>query len=153
MRHLLALAWKYMLLATVFFAMIPLFLRVSSAELLWFSLWMTLVAYALGDLYILPRFGNLSAVIADFGLAFVGVWIGIGVFYNAGGTAVINAAFFSALLVALGEILFHAYMNRIVLRHQDEKKEHSMRRGLQTEIAEEFDVRSATDQEEDKQES
>jgi hypothetical protein len=153
MRHLLALTWKYVLLATVFFAIIPLFLRVSSAELLWFSLWMTFVAYVLGDLYILPRFGNFSATIADFGLAFVGVWIGIGIFYNAFGAAIFSAAFFSALLVALGEILFHAYMERSVFRGRDDEETSSMQRELQTEIAEEFDVRSATGHEEGTQES
>jgi Protein of unknown function (DUF2512) len=146
MRHVIALSIKFVLLATVFFAMIPLFLRVSSAELLWFSLWMTFVAYALGDLYILPRLGNISATIADFGLAFVGVWFGIGIFYNTGSTAVFNAAFFSALLVALGEILFHAYMERSVLRQQNEAKERVMRQELQTETAEEIDVRSSVDE-------
>jgi hypothetical protein len=153
MRHLIALALKYVLLATVFFGIIPLFLHVSSAELLWFSLWMTFVAYALGDLYILPRFGNLSATIADFGLALVGVWIGIGIFYNAGGATIFNAAFFSALLVALGEILFHAYMNRSVFRDRDDEEASSMPRELQTEIAEEFDLRSASGHEKDKRKS
>lgn len=150
MRHVIALSIKFVLLATVFFAMIPLFLRVSSAELLSFSLWMTLAAYALGDLYILPRFGNISATIADFGLVFVGVWAGIGIFYNTGSAAVASAAFFSALLVALGEILFHAYMERSVLRQQNEGKERMVRQELQTETAEEIDIRSASNQETDR---
>ncbi|EPR27941.1 Integral membrane protein [Geobacillus sp. WSUCF1] len=55
MRHLLALVLKYLLTTTVMFAILPLFLRISSAEILWFSLWLTLVAYALGDLYVLRR--------------------------------------------------------------------------------------------------
>ncbi|NUK29412.1 YndM family protein [Parageobacillus sp. VR-IP] len=153
MKHLIALALKYVLLATVFFAIVPLFLRVSSAELLWFSLWMTIVAYALGDLYLLPRFGNLSAAIADFGLAFVGVWIGIGAFYDGNGTAVLNAAFFSALLVALGEVLFHAYVQRFILRGQEEEGVPLLGREWQTEMAEEFDVRREADHDDQKQKS
>ncbi|EZP77023.1 hypothetical protein H839_10513 [Parageobacillus genomosp. 1] len=150
MRHLIALALKYVLLATVFFAIVPLFLRISSAELLWFSLWMTLVAYVLGDLYLLPRFGNLSATIADFGLAFVGVWIGIGAFYDGSGAAVLNAAFFSALLVALGEVLFHAYVQRFILRGQEEESVPLFGHKWQTEMAEEFDVRREADHDDEK---
>jgi hypothetical protein len=153
MRHLIALALKYVLFATVFFAIVPLFLRISSAELLWFSLWMTLVAYALGDLYLLPRFGNLSATIADFGLAFVGVWIGIGAFYDGSGPAVLNAAFFSALLAAFGEVLFHAYVHRFILSGQEEEKVPLQGREWQMETAEEFDVRRETDDDAEKRES
>ncbi|MGJ3222212.1 DUF2512 family protein [Geobacillus thermoleovorans] len=143
MRHLFALVLKYLLTATVMFAILPLFLRISSAEILWFSLWLTLVAYALGDLYVLRRLGNVSATIADFGLVFVAVWIGIGAFYDIAGAAILNAAFFSALLTAFGELLFHAYVLRFVTVEHGEKDAPLIGRQWQTEAAEEFDVRAA----------
>ncbi|MED3778182.1 YndM family protein [Geobacillus stearothermophilus] len=143
MRHLLALALKYLLTATVMFAILPLFLRISSAELLWFSLWLTLVAYALGDLYVLPRLGNVSATIADFGLVFVATWIGVGAFYDGAGGTMINAAFFSALLAALGELLFHGYVLRFVIGQHGEEGVPLIGRQWQTEAAEEFDIRTA----------
>ncbi|MBB6283938.1 YndM family protein [Geobacillus subterraneus] len=143
MRHLLALALKYLLTATVMFAILPLFLRISSAELLWFSLWLTLVAYALGDLYVLPRLGNVSATIADFGLVFVATWIGIGAFYDIAGGSILSAAFFAALLAAFGELLFHAYVLRFVIGQHGEEDAPLVGRQWQTEAAEEFDVRAA----------
>ncbi|MGP3561257.1 YndM family protein [Geobacillus sp. BK01] len=143
MRHLLALALKYLLTTTVMFAILPLFLRISSAELLWFSLWVTLIAYALGDLYVLPRLGNVSATIADFGFVFVATWIGIGAFYDVAGGAIVSAAFFSALLAALGELLFHGYVLRFVVGQHGEEGAPLIGRQWQTEAAEEFDVRTA----------
>ncbi|WP_445614050.1 YndM family protein [Geobacillus sp. YF-1] len=144
MRHLLALTLKYLLTATVMFAILPLFLRISSAEILSFSLWLTLAAYALGDLYLLPRLGNVSATIADFGFVFVAVWIGVGAFYDTGGGAVVNAAFFAALLAAFGELLLHAYVLRFVVgQHGEEDAPLAGGPRWQTEAAEEFDVRAA----------
>jgi len=142
MRHLLALALKYLLATTVLFAILPLFLRISSAEILWFSLWLTLVAYALGDLYILPRLGNVSATIADFGFVFVAIWIGIGAFYDIAGGVILSAAFFSALLAAFGELLFHAYVLRFVIGRHGEEDVPLVGHQWQTEAAEEFDVRA-----------
>ncbi|WP_025951253.1 YndM family protein [Geobacillus thermocatenulatus] len=151
MRHLLALVLKYLLTATVMFAILPLFLRISSAEILWFSLWLTLIAYAIGDLYILPRLGNVSATIADFGLVFVAVWIGIGAFYDIAGAAILSAAFFSALLAAMGELLFHAYVLRFVIVEHGEKDAPLIGRQWQTEAAEEFDVRAARPDDKDRE--
>ncbi|NNU82799.1 DUF2512 family protein [Geobacillus sp. BMUD] len=142
MRHLLALVLKYLLTATVMFAILPLFLRISSAEILWFSLWLTLVAYAIGDFYILPRLGNVSATIADFGLVLMAVWIGIGAFYDITGAAMLNAAFFSALLAAMGELLLHAYVLRFVIVEHGEEGAPLIGRQWQTEAAEELDVRA-----------
>ncbi|KJE27764.1 hypothetical protein LG52_1038 [Geobacillus kaustophilus] len=151
MRHLLALVLKYLLTATVMFAILPLFLRISSAEILWFSLWLTLVAYALGDLYVLRRLGNVSATIADFGLVFVAVWIGIGAFYDIAGAAMLNAAFFSALLAALGESLLHAYVLRFVIVQHGEEGVPLIGRQWQTEAAEEFAVRAARPDDKDRE--
>jgi hypothetical protein len=152
MKHLLALVLKYLLTTTVMFAILPLFLRVSSAEILWFSLWLTLVAYALGDLYVLPRLGNVSATIADFGLVFVATWIGIGAFYDTAGGAILSAAFFSALLVAFGELLFHAYVLRFVIGQHEKEDVPLIGSQWQTETAEEFDVRATrSDDRESKQ--
>ncbi|QPA32858.1 YndM family protein [Thermaerobacillus caldiproteolyticus] len=144
MRHLIALLIKYVLLATIFLAILPLFFQVSSAELLFFSLLMTLITYTLGDVYMLPRFGNFSATVADFVLVFIAVWVGIGI--NRGElTTIWSAAFFSSLLVAIGEAVFHAYMDKNVLRHRDEQTNDQAvtTRELQTEMAEELDVRTA----------
>ncbi|ANB57462.1 hypothetical protein GFC29_1186 [Anoxybacillus sp. B7M1] len=141
MKHILSLVIKYILLTTIFFSIIPLFLRVSTAELLWLSLVMTCFAYAIGDLWILTRFGNLSATIADFGLVFFGLWIGVGSFYTAS-AAVLNASFFTALLVALGEAPFHAYMQQIVLRDgkvAEERPAKPLIPSVQMETAEELD--------------
>ncbi|WP_027409099.1 DUF2512 family protein [Anoxybacteroides tepidamans] len=141
MRHLVALLIKYVLLTTVFFAILPLFLDISSAGVLLFSLLMTLLTYAIGDLWILPRVGNLTATFADFGLIFFAVWLAFDGLSIA--APALNAAFFSALLAAFGEALFHSYVTGRVLSYQraDEKPKAVVERlspSLQAEIAEEW---------------
>jgi cell division protein FtsW (lipid II flippase) len=141
MRHLIALLMKYILLATACFAIWPLFFDISAADILFFSLVLTLIAYPLGDLWILPRFGNFAATFADFGLVFFAAWFALGNFQID--ASILNAAFFTALLAALGEALFHSYVTGRVLSYQraDEKPKAAAERlspSLQAEIAEEW---------------
>jgi len=86
--------------------------------LLWFgtvSFWeavaaaavLTVIAYFLGDRIILPATNNLTATIADFGLAYVYVWM-VGSFLNW--NVSLGETFWIALGVAAVELLFHAML-------------------------------------------
>lgn len=69
----------------------------------------TALGYFAGDKIILPKWGNLMATVADFGLVYIVVWL-MGAFLFNPGTPLATASFYSAVIVALGEYLFHVYL-------------------------------------------
>jgi len=87
------------------------------AQVNWFtaliiSLILTALAYFIGDMYILPRTGNVVATFADAGLAIVFLWM-----VNSLGIAAIGIAgvIYVAIAVALVESLFyHPFLKRLV---------------------------------------
>jgi hypothetical protein len=70
----------------------------------------TAVNYLVGDLYVLPRFGNLTASIGDGVLGIVVAYI-IGLMTAAFNPTVGSLLFFG-VLIAVGEIFFHPYLLR-----------------------------------------
>lgn len=75
---------------------------------------MSVVTFLLGDLFILPRFGNLSAIVADFLLAYVVLWFGPllidGV--DAARPYTFEGALLVSALVAASEWLVHPIVAR-----------------------------------------
>jgi hypothetical protein len=67
---------------------------------------LTVITYVLGDLAILPKFGNFAAMLADFLVLFLGIWLLV----NAFGT---HIHFFVYTMVAAattaGEWFIHIY--------------------------------------------
>lgn len=78
------------------------------------SVLVTGVSYIIGDLYILPRFGNVTATIADVGIAFIVLWF-IGAYLFGQPDNLVTASFIAAVVIGIGEILFHRYMQHEVL--------------------------------------
>lgn len=70
MKHLVALLIKYTAISAVLLVILGIFQDISIPRVLFISLIITGTAYAIGDLFILPRYGNTIATIADFGLSF-----------------------------------------------------------------------------------
>lgn len=68
---------------------------------------LSVIAYALGDRFILPATNNTVATIADFGLTYVYLWM-VGSFLFWGLT--LGEAFWIALGVAVVEIWFHTLL-------------------------------------------
>ncbi|GAB3061464.1 YndM family protein [Virgibacillus ainsalahensis] len=140
MRHIKALAIKFLITATVLFSILGIFEAASIPDILWMSLLITGAAYLIGDLLILPRFGITIASIADFGLAAVSVWL-LSLFFIEQSFPVLTVALFIGFFMAISESLFHIYMLEKILpedRKQggfDFSKNH-----LQTEIAKEKDI-------------
>lgn len=135
MNHLKALGIKFLIQATVILAFLSIFEGASLANLFGLSLLITGLSYVIGDLVILPRFGNIVAVIADFGLISLAIWVLAGMFADIP----IMAALASGLAIAVAEILFHTYMTENVLRRRERGKvvPFPINRSLQTEFAEE----------------
>lgn len=121
MKHVWSLVIKFIIITAVLFIVLGMFYRVSFANIIWTSLILTLVSYLIGDLFVLPLGENLAATVADFGLAFLTIWM-IGAFIFEPNVPVVGAAFVSSLVIAAGEWFFHQYMNKQVLAEPGEAR-------------------------------
>ncbi|PAV27946.1 hypothetical protein CIL05_18915 [Virgibacillus profundi] len=149
MEHVKALLIKFVMCTAVLWVVLGMFYGVSFGDILTISVLLTGVSYVVGDLFLLPRFENWGATLADLGLAFMGTWY-LGLFLIEGNIALGNAAIISALIIAAGEFFFHKYMANEVLTEEvirsDEEKE--LIRQYQTEHSEELDGGSEQDKKE-----
>ncbi|MBO1581695.1 YndM family protein [Bacillus sp. XF8] len=120
MNHLVALLIKYTAISGVLLFILGIFVGVSIPTILLISLFITGAAYIVGDLFILPRYGNTIATIADFGMSFLGIWL-LSYLLIDTNRNIAATAFFSAAIIGVLEILFHIYMKKIVLNHSVKK--------------------------------
>lgn len=109
-RHLTNLAVKLVLFTIVLALLVPGGTngRYTFGGVLWLSVALTLLAYFVGDLWILPNYGNWTAVFADAGLVLLGLWALppiLGTPDIPFGTMVMTA-----LLLGVGEFYFHRYL-------------------------------------------
>ncbi|WP_219375674.1 YndM family protein [Bacillus mycoides] len=124
MKHIVALLIKYTAISAVLLMILGIFQGISIPRVLFISLLITGGAYLIGDLFILPKYGNMVATIADFGLSFVGIWALTYLLKNINLTRNIGAsAFFAALLISMAEIFFHIYMKKVVLHKDEDSRE------------------------------
>jgi len=149
MKHVKALSIKFLIVGVVIFSILSIFESATIMDMLSISLLVTGLAYVIGDLFILPRFGNAVATIADFGLVGLSVWTLSVMFIGTGPGWV--PSFSASFFISLSEILFHAYMKeKIIVK---EKRENNVvlfpaNRRLQTEFAEENEIHPEKDKKE-----
>jgi len=138
-----ALIIKFVMCLAVLWIVMGVFYGVRFGHIFTLSLIITPVAFILGDLYILRRFENWGATIADFFLVLAAVW-----FYSVNFTNIVfpflTAAAISAVLISVGEIFFHRYVDSHILHVDDDTidRERQMNidnRNLQTEFGEEIE--------------
>lgn len=141
LNHLKALGIKFVVISIVLLSILGIFQATASiGEILMISFLVTGVAYVIGDLFVLPRFGNLIATIGDFGLSFLSVWI-LGSLFIEPTYSMISASLFSAIFISLSEALFHPYVKNKVLEKETENQILVPQRvRYQSEFAEENDV-------------
>jgi hypothetical protein len=77
-------------------------------EILWISLFVTLIAYLIGDLIILRASNNTVATLADFGLSLVTIYL-FNVFWYRDNIPFLSALI-SAAVLGVGEWFFHKYL-------------------------------------------
>lgn len=109
MRHLYAIGIKLLLVGTVVLSIFGIFSNTSIPSLLLLSLAIATGSYIIGDLFILPQFGNIMATIVDFGLYFLAVlsFVGLSLGIQAG---LVLATLATTYFLTLAEPLFHVYM-------------------------------------------
>lgn len=149
MKHIVGIAIKLFLITTV---LLSIFAVVSDGfidEMLFLSVVLLVLSYAIGDLFIVPRYGNVAGTIADFGLSFAVILLFGFLFLNISFIYLI-AAFSSAFLIAVGEAFFHFYVQQVLT---DERKDiyeepkivnNQLNTSLQTEFAEEDNIQDIT---------
>ncbi|SDK06707.1 YndM family protein [Sediminibacillus albus] len=138
MEHLRAFIIKFAVTGIVLYSILGIFYTATIGDIFLITLLVTGIAYLIGDLFILPRFGNLTASIADFGLAFASVWL-LSAFFIGTDFPIVSASLFSALFISAAEVIFHMYMeNRVLGDEEDAEQEPRQAPArLQTEFAEE----------------
>ena len=120
------------------------FYGVSFTDILITSVVLTVVAYV-ADVFLLQSVGNVLAAIMDFVMAMAIIWL-IGSYLYEGPISLGTASFISALIITIGELLFHRYMkNQIGEKPSsgNEGKGYYQQTDLRTEFGSEVDVDAA----------
>lgn len=108
-KHLTALVIKFIVIGLVSVIILPIFGRFTSGQAVMAALVLTLIAYFFGDLGILPRYGNVTAVIVDVITAALVIGVAD---WAVNGAITLNAAgwVLALALLAVGEWFFHRYL-------------------------------------------
>ena len=122
MRHLLALAIKFVMVTAVLLIVLTLAFDVSFFNTLLISLALTALSYAMGDIMIFLNAGtpenqsarNTIATLVDFVTAFLAIWL-IGWLLTGQNFEMVTPALLSALVISGGEWFFHLYVDRSVV--------------------------------------
>ncbi len=114
MDHVKAIGIKWTFTIVILLSLLTIFEAATFQQILLISLIVTGVTYVVGDLIVLPSFGNIVTTIIDFGLAFLSVWMLSALFIEQTATIVLIAAG-AAYFFSMCEALFHAYMKEKVL--------------------------------------
>lgn len=143
MRRITAFIIKFIMMTLVLWIVLDLYFNVSFGSILVASIILTTVTF-LVDIYLLPRIGNIMAAVGDFAIVYFGLWF-IGRFILNEAFSLIsitNAAFMSAFLILIGELVYHRYLRNVVFENvQDADKHYKQKEDkiLQTEVSREFD--------------
>lgn len=149
MDHLKILGIKFIAIAFTVIAIFGVFNDIPIGTLLGISLLTTVISYLIGDLFLLRKFGNVIATIADFGLAFVSLWVLSAMFIGVGGYPIETISLLAAFFIACVEPFIHGYIvNRIPL---ETRKDRRTLNQLQTEFAEESDAQDIHINKDDKE--
>ncbi len=112
MKHVYALLVKFAVVAVVLEIILGFLTNLNFVEILYVALTVTLVAYVIGDLLILPISNNTVATLADAGLAVFIVYI-----YNyiwVDSIITFATALIAGAVIGLAEWFFHKYVARHV---------------------------------------
>lgn len=140
MEHAKALLIKFVMCTAAVWVILGLFYGVDFGEILTISILLTIASYIIGDLFILPRYGNMTAAVADFGLAYIGIWM-IGIVVINENISLGWASFWTAAVIASAEVLFHFYLIRRVFKEDGNENQIRMQREtFAAEMAEETDI-------------
>ncbi len=132
MKYITAFIVKLVMITAVLWIVLSLFFGVNFGDVLVTTIILTPIAFA-GDVYVLPKIGNIMAVLGDFALCFVGIWF-IGIYIFEGVFPLITASFLAALVISVGELIYHRYLRNNVFTNVDRLPRYGHNENLQTEV-------------------
>lgn len=129
MKHLIALAVKFVIITLVLLAVLTWAFDVSFMNTLMISLALTALSYAIGDLLIFLNAGkpenqssrNTIATFSDFIMALAVILL-VGWLLTGEFAALVVPALVSALVLSAGEWFFHQYVDHSVVPWYNEYK-------------------------------
>ncbi|PGT90171.1 MULTISPECIES: YndM family protein [Bacillaceae] len=109
MNHATILLIKFVTCIIAFGIGLDLFFDATIVDIVSFSLFVTIVSYAVGELVILPQLGKRAAAIADFLLTYLSVWV-FGSFLFESYLQVAWGSIISAVIITGAEIFVHLFV-------------------------------------------
>ncbi|MHB0885655.1 MAG: DUF2512 family protein [Bacillota bacterium] len=110
MRHLTALVIKFLMIGLVCLIALPFLAGVTAVQAIGLAVALTIIAYILSDLLVLPNFGDWTASIVDAVLAFLTLWGAQFVVRTL--TISFTAAVIAAVIIGVGDFFFHTWLQR-----------------------------------------
>lgn len=138
MKYIKVLLLKFIIMTIVLWVVLGLVFGISFVDILITSIVLTAVSFLIGDLYFLPKIGNVGAAMVDFVVALAGVWA-LGAFLFEEPVGLGTAALVSAFGSSLGELLVHWYMKTVVTPADDREASGYYEKDLQTEFGSEIE--------------
>ncbi|WP_416825816.1 YndM family protein [Ectobacillus polymachus] len=123
---------------------LAIFFPATITEVLSFSLFVTIVSYVLVENIILPRMGNGTAIIVDFLITYISVWIFGNVLLD-NYLQIAWGSIISAGLLAAAALLIHRFSWREILRSTRTKKHVPFQTSYGTEFSDEKTIAKKKD--------
>jgi hypothetical protein len=138
MKHVIAFAIKFVVSLVLLYLILGGIRDITFGDVFLITAVLGVLAYVIGDLFILPRTNNTIATIADFGLALVVIWFMVNMMTYAD-TGFFGRSLMAAIGVAIFEMFFHRYLSKNIIQENDSngRKRHGNLE-YQTEYAEEI---------------
>jgi uncharacterized membrane protein len=108
MRHVSSLLIKFIIVALVIAVVLNTLTTITLAETMLISAAVTIIAYIIGDLLILPTTNNTVATFADVGLSLLIIYM-FNFIWNTIRISFIHALI-TAAVIGVGEWFFHKYV-------------------------------------------
>ncbi|RCW63928.1 YndM family protein [Saliterribacillus persicus] len=137
MKYITAFIIKFVMITAVLWVVFSLFYGVNFGDVLLISIILTPIAFA-ADVFVMPKIGNVFAVIGDFALCFLAIWF-IGASIFDGMFPLLTAAFLAALVISVGELIYHRYLRNKVYTNVDSSSNYGHTVNFQTEVSEELE--------------
>lgn len=118
MKHVYAIIAKFVIIAIILEITLGLMTDLNFSEILMISLSVTILAYLIGDLFILSISNNTIATIADIVLTFLTI-LAFNYVYGYGRISYWDSIV-SAVVVGIGEWFFHKYVAHHVFPNREE---------------------------------
>lgn len=107
--HGKALLIKAIMVLPILWIILSLFNDVSLIHSTMIAIVLGLASYYLGDMAVLPKMGNTAAIIGDFLLSLLIIWVGL---ILLGYREALGEAFLAAAIITAGEALYHVWLIR-----------------------------------------